>query len=37
MELPTRYTFSSWIGLVFWVVLSFAAAGVGSPFSPGAL
>ena len=35
MKLTDRYSFSSWIGLVFWVVLSFAAAGIGSRFSPG--
>jgi hypothetical protein len=27
MELTTRYTLSSWVGLFFWVALSFAAAG----------
>ena len=35
MKLTTGSTFFSWIGLAFWVVLSFAAAGVGSRFSPG--
>ena len=35
MEFSDRSTFSSWVGLLFWVALSFAAAGVGSRFSPG--
>jgi benzodiazapine receptor len=34
--LSIRSTFSAWIGLLFWVALSFAAAGVGSRFLPGA-
>ena len=35
MKLTSRYPLSSWAGLAFWVALSFAAAGVGSRFSPG--
>jgi benzodiazapine receptor len=34
--LSIRSTFSAWIGLLFWVALSFAAAGVGSRFLPAA-
>ena len=35
MESTTKHKVSSWGGLFFWVALSFAAAGVGSRFSPG--
>ena len=34
-EFTNKPTVSSWIGLVFWVALSFAAAAVGSSFPPG--
>ena len=34
-EFTNKPAVSSWIGLVFWVALSFAGAGVGSRFSPG--
>ena len=34
-EFTNKPAVSSWIGLVFWVVLSFTAAGIGSRFSPG--
>ena len=35
MEQTARNTTSSWVGLGFWVILSFAAVWVGSRFSPG--
>ena len=37
MELTARSTLSTWVGILFWVALSFAAAWVGSRFSPGRL
>jgi translocator protein len=35
MQPNAKHTLPSWVGLVFWVALSFAAAGVGSRFGPG--
>jgi benzodiazapine receptor len=35
MELTGRSTIPSWVGLIFWLVLSFMAAGIGSQFEPG--
>ena len=35
MGLTARSAFSAWVGLFFWVALSFAAAGIGSRFPPG--
>jgi benzodiazapine receptor len=35
MGLTARSTFSAGVGILFWVALSFAAAWVGSRFSPG--
>jgi translocator protein len=35
MELTAKSTLSAWVGILFWVALSFAAAWVGSRFSPG--
>ena len=34
-EFTDKPAASSWVGLVFWVALSFAAAGFGSRFPPG--
>jgi benzodiazapine receptor len=35
MDLTARSTLSAWVGILFWVALSFAAAWIGSRFSPG--
>jgi benzodiazapine receptor len=35
MERTSKYPFFSGAGLIFWVALSFVAAGVGSRFPPG--